>query len=76
MAQAIQDAGLPGAVSNTAGAFVCNDTLYQLLHRYHNTSTRVGFIHVPFLPEQAKNGQPSLPLETVTEALSAAIKAL
>ena len=32
MAQAIQDAGLPGAVSNTAGAFVCNDTLYLLLH--------------------------------------------
>ena len=76
MVVAINACGIPAALSYSAGAFVCNDTLYQLLHRYHNTSTRVGFIHVPFLPEQAKNGQPSLPLETVTEALSAAIKAL
>ena len=27
MAQSIRDAGLPGQVSNTAGTFVCNDTL-------------------------------------------------
>lgn len=31
MAAAICGAGLPGAVSNTAGTFVCNDTLYTLL---------------------------------------------
>jgi pyroglutamyl-peptidase len=35
---------------------------------------RGGFIHVPFLPEQAKPGQPSLPLETMTEAIAAAIR--
>lgn len=38
MAQAIQDAGISGAVSNTAGAFVCNDTLYLLLHSLHRLS--------------------------------------
>ena len=73
MAQAIQDAGLLGAVSNTAGAFVCNDTLYLLLHRYAGTDVRVGFIHVPYLPQQ---GTPNMPLEQIVQALAAAISAL
>ena len=73
MAQAIRDAGLPGAVSNTAGTYVCNDTLYALLHHYAGTPVRVGFIHVPYLPEQ---GTPNLPLERTAQALQAAIEAL
>lgn len=72
MAEAIQAAGVPGTVSNSAGAFVCNDTLYLLLHRYHATDVKVGFIHVPYLPEQ---GSPSLPLEETVKALHAAILA-
>lgn len=70
MAQAIRDAQIPGTVSNSAGAYVCNDTLYSLLHHFDGTSTRVGFIHVPYLPEQ---GSPNLPLEKTVEALIAAI---
>lgn len=73
MASAIQQMGLPAAVSNTAGTYVCNDVLYSLLHHYAGTPVRVGFIHVPFLPEQ---GQPSLPLEDAVRALIAAIGAL
>ena len=73
MAQAIRDAGLPGQVSNSAGAFVCNDTLYSLLHRYAGTDVKVGFVHVPYIPEQ---GEPNLPLEQTVQALTAAIKAL
>jgi pyroglutamyl-peptidase len=73
MAAAIENAGIPGMVSNSAGAFVCNDTLYCLLHHYSGTETRVGFIHVPYLPEQ---GAPNLPLEQTVQALQAAILAL
>ena len=73
MADAICRAGLPGKVSNSAGAFVCNDTLYCLLHHYAGTAVRVGFIHVPYLPEQ---GTPSLPLASTAKALAAAIGAL
>lgn len=72
MAQAIRDARIPGAVSNSAGAFVCNDTLYGLLHHYAGTDVKVGFIHVPWLPEQ---GSPSMPLERTAAALEAAILA-
>lgn len=73
MAQAIQDVQLPGAVSNTAGTFVCNDTLYTLLHHYIGTPVRVGFIHVPYIPQQ---GTPNLPLEQIVQALTAAISVL
>ena len=71
MAEAICAAGLPGAVSNSAGAFVCNDTLYLLLRHYEGTAVRIGFIHVPYLPEQ---GSPSLPLADTVRALVAAIE--
>ena len=72
MAQAIRDTQVPGAVSNTAGAYVCNDVMYTLLHRYAGTDVKVGFIHVPRLPEQ---GSPSLPIEQTVKALEAAIRA-
>ena len=70
MARAIRDNGIPAAVSNTAGAFVCNDVLYSLLHRYAQTAIPVGFVHVPNTPEL---GEPSLPLEKIVSALTAAI---
>ena len=76
MAQAIRDAGLPGQVSLSAGAFVCNDTLYRLLRHFEGTSTQVGVGHVPYLPQQAKDGVPSMELEQITGALRALISAL
>lgn len=75
MAKAICDAGLPGAVSYSAGSFVCNDVLYSLLHRFDGTAVSAGFIHVPFLPEQTAD-KPSLPLEQTAAALRAAIEAI
>lgn len=73
MEEAIRAAGLPATVSNSAGAFVCNDVLYTLLHRYAGTDVKVGFIHVPYLPEQ---GTPSLPLQDTVKGLTAAIEAI
>ena len=70
MADAIQTKGIPATVSNSAGAFVCNDVLYTLLHHYAGTDVKIGFLHVPYLPQQ---GTPSLSLEQITAALEAAI---
>ena len=70
MSGAIRDAGIPSCVSNTAGTFVCNDVLYTLLCRYEGTNVKVGFIHVPNVPEL---GSPSLPIEQIVSALIAAI---
>ena len=80
MAEAIQKAGLPAALSNTAGTFVCNHLMYGVLHHLHQNhkSAKAGFIHVPYIPEQTadKPGVPSMPLEDIVRALEAAITAI
>jgi len=45
-------AGIPAYVSDTAGTYLCNQTLYTTLHALAGQTTcpRVGFIHVPLLP--------------------------
>ena len=76
MAEAVRAVGIPCRLSYSAGVFVCNDLLYTLLHHYDKTPTRVGFIHIPYLPEQTKEGVASLPLSQAARGLEAAIGAL
>lgn len=76
MVKALADAGLPGAVSYSAGAFVCNDVMYTVLHRYAGTGVRAGFIHVPFLPQQAAEGVPSMALEEIVRGLEVCVGVL
>jgi pyroglutamyl-peptidase len=73
MVEAVEKTGVPCACSYTAGTFVCNDLIYSLLHALRDTEIPAGFIHVPFLPEQ---GSPSLTLEQMVAALTAAVSAL
>ena len=75
MAEAIRETGCPAAVSLSAGAYVCNDLLYGLLHRLQGSRCRVGFIHVPVTPAQTEEGRPSLETEKAVIALTAAIEA-
>lgn len=55
MVRAMLDQGIPAEVSQTAGTFVCNQVMYGLLHRlaHEHYPVRGGFIHVPYLPQQA-----------------------
>ena len=77
MAAAVSAAGIPAAVSYSAGTFVCNDTLFLLLHHFRASPVRVGFVHVPFLPEQLKGGaHPSMPLDDMVSALIKMIEIL
>ncbi len=76
MVQAVKERGIPCALSYTAGTFVCNDLLYTLLHHYRDTDVKVGFVHIPYLPEQTGEGGPSMELDTVVEALTAMIGVL
>ena len=73
MVKAMKDAGFPARLSYSAGAYVCNDVLYTLLHALRDTPIQVGFIHVPFLPQQ---GTPNMELDQITRALTAAIEGL
>lgn len=80
LVRALLDAGVPAKVSNSAGTFVCNHLFYGLMHALaaEGDIRRGGFIHVPYLPEQAARigGQPSMALETMVRGLEAAIGAV
>ena len=75
MAEAVNKAGISASVSYFAGVFVCNDVFYSLLHKYHNTGKKVGFIHLPYLPEQVEERVPSMKIEDMIMALRVAIEA-
>ena len=68
---AMRARGVPAAVSQTAGTFVCNHVFYGLQHALAGTRVRSGFVHVPYLPEQAEAwpGAPSLPLSTMVDGV-------
>lgn len=70
----LRAAGVSASVSNSAGTFVCNHIFYGLMHRIAThplPGVRGGFIHIPYLPEQAARfaGAPSMSLETLVKAL-------
>lgn len=52
--QRLQRKKVPAALSNTAGTYLCNQIMYQVLHHINQTEsdTKAGFIHMPLLPEQ------------------------
>ncbi|MED3720653.1 pyroglutamyl-peptidase I [Geobacillus stearothermophilus] len=75
--EALRRHGIPASVSYTAGSFVCNHVFYGLMHYITQSKKpiRGGFIHIPYLPEQAARhpGKPSMALETIVEGLRLAI---
>jgi pyroglutamyl-peptidase len=71
MQTALQALGLPTELSMSAGSFVCNEVFYQLMqHVRARAGVKAGFIHVPYLPEQAAVHQaPSMSLSDIIRAL-------
>lgn len=51
---ALLSAGIPNRVSNTAGTFLCNATMFGFLQALAARGRAVpcGFVHVPYLPSQ------------------------
>ena len=81
MVEAIREANLPAAVSNTAGTFVCNHLMYGVLYTLAKNYPNIkgGFTHVPFIPEQVARRTPVAPymaLEDIKRGLEAAISAI
>lgn len=76
----VKKAGIPAAVSNTAGTYVCNHIMYSLLYylNKNNLNIKGGFVHVPFIPEQVveKKNTPYMELTRITKALEISIKAI
>ncbi|MBI3713566.1 MAG: pyroglutamyl-peptidase I [Burkholderiales bacterium] len=73
----LRQQGMPANVSQTAGTYVCNHIFYGLMHyaNTHASPKRAGFIHIPYLPEQAAHhpGAPSMALHNLIFSLESAV---
>jgi pyroglutamyl-peptidase len=71
-------AGVPADVSSHAGTYLCNEVMYRGLRccDQQNLGTRVGFTHLPLLPEQAGPDEPSLAEDLQVTAIRAALERL
>lgn len=80
MVKAINEAGIPASVSNSAGTFICNHVLYGVRyiceHKYPGKKS--GFIHIPYMTSQGvgKRGVPVMSLDDIVKGLTAAIAAV
>ena len=68
MAEAIAAAGKPGELSLSAGLFVCNDVMYQVLEHLKGSEVPMDFIHVPADGEMTA--------EEIAAALTVAIESI
>lgn len=80
MVQNANDHGLPAYISYTAGTFVCNEIMYNLLYTIEKEGLDIkgGFIHVPFEPSQTIGKAvdvPSMPIETIAKTIEYGIEA-
>lgn len=80
MVAKIKEAGIPASVSYTAGTYVCNFLMYNVLYYIDKEFKNVkgGFMHVPFVHEQVltKPNTPSLSLNDVVTGIEKAIEAI
>lgn len=71
----LESHNIPARISNDCGTHLCNQILYHFLHwkEAHHSSVKVGFIHIPALPEQVIkywSESPFMEMEMTRKALS------
>lgn len=71
MRDATISAGLAAEISNSAGTYVCNHTMYECLYRIEHSGlkTRAGFVHVPQIKTNGAIG-----LDNMVKAITIAIE--
>ncbi|WP_265455513.1 pyroglutamyl-peptidase I [Enterococcus sp. HY326] len=80
MVKNASDHGLPAYISYSAGTFVCNEIMYNLLYTIekNNLGIKGGFIHVPFEPSQTVGkavNVPSMSIEIIAKTIEYGIAA-
>ncbi len=73
LVHALSIAGIESHISNSAGTYVCNHVMFGMLD-YVNMrmlSTRVGFVHVPYMTEQCSSRPdvPSMSIDDMAKAM-------
>ena len=70
---------IPAKVSNDCGTHLCNQIFYLFLHwkAIHNSPMKVGFVHIPILPQQVIqhwSNSPFMTMEMISKAISLIVK--
>lgn len=70
----LKNAGIPAEISLSAGAYLCNQVFYTLMHATSKQAQPIpaGFIHLPALPEQTAGSDHALPTMPLDQLLQAA----
>ena len=81
MVASMQAAGVPARLSYSAGTFLCNHIMYQVLHYLAERRMEIpaGFVHIPALPEQvAAQGdvRGSMAMEDIRRGILAGLEAV
>jgi pyroglutamyl-peptidase len=77
--ETLKEMGIPVELSLSAGAYLCNQVIYVLLHHLQSQGMSIlaGFIHLPNLPEQSaqrSSPTPSMSLKTMVDGISRALQ--
>jgi pyroglutamyl-peptidase len=73
----VREGDIPAEISNSAGAFGCNQIFYHLMDYTTREKLDIpaGFIHVPKLPEQVvTTKEPHMSLDLITSGLEIVVK--
>ena len=75
----IVEAQIPAAISNSAGAYLCNRLFFSVMHAItvEGLGAKAGFMHLPYFHDQAMNKYPDVPSlsrESIIEAVRLAIE--
>ena len=79
MVEAIRGQGVPARLSYSAGIFLCNHLMYNVLHYIgaRKQDAIAGFIHIPPMPEQVANtDRASMTVDTVRLGVVAALETI
>ena len=73
MRDATLSAGIAAEISNSAGTYVCNHTMYDCLYRIEQSGLKIraGFVHVPQIKANRNSG-----LDEMVKAVTIAIKTI
>jgi pyroglutamyl-peptidase len=79
--EALKENGIPAELSLSAGAYLCNQVIYMLMHHLQSQGMNIpaGFIHLPDLPEQSAqrpSPTPSMSLETMIQGVRMALEVI
>lgn len=80
MKNKLTEMGIPADISNTAGTYICNNTMYSTLlyiERNH-LPVKAGFIHVPATPDMTvlRPHTPSMAIGLQTAAIEAIVEGI